>query len=680
MKMKLLRMLWLLGLVVTALSCSQRKMTQFEIDYLVIEADRLIALDDLDSAATLINEMALQNPRDTVLLLRQGTINRQLESVEGRRKSETALRRLVQLHPRNPQYHLELAKTLIAQTFEMEGRGELARTIALDPENEEPYLLLADLYRRPYFVNDFVDRGDSAVEILNALLKQKPLSLPGLTKLAEVHAVAGRIDSAEISATRAFQADSTATGANLALGYTHFRKREFEAAAGHFQRAMTVMDSSARAGYESLEYLVAPQNTGVLRKLTPAQRDTLYTKFWFQQDTDPTTEVNERQVEHFARVWMANLLFSDRRYDLEGWKTDMGETLIRLGPPDDRRRRHLPGDVSTSSPTWLWFYTTTNYPCTLGFVDHTLSGVFRFPFPHHDAFADSRIAESKQISHLIYRARPSESWQDRELTPVDIELTAFQFRGADGKSRIDLLVLAECDSFPTEARMRWSGGEIRASLRTSDGRAVWSDTATDGGDRIVRNKEGYATLFGGEVLPGQYRVGAAVDQTDSGRFGARADTIGIRDFGGKKVAMSDIILARDERRAAAGLTLRRGQEPLNLSLNREYGEGDTIIVYFEIYNLALDLSGRTRYQVSYAVQFVKEARGGLRGLVGKLFPGRRESITNSYREGGTTAAVERRLALSARELRPGYYRLNVTVQDLVMGGTVEQSTDLTLID
>jgi hypothetical protein len=377
---------------------------------------------------------------------------------------------------------------------------------------------------------------------------------------------------------------------------------------------------------------------------------------------------------------MANLLFSDRRYDLEGWKTDMGETLIRLGPPDDRRRRHLPGDVSTSSPTWLWFYTTTNYPCTLGFVDHTLSGVFRFPFPHHDAFADSRIAESKQISHLIYRARPSESWQDRELTPVDIDQTIFQFRGTDGKSRIELLVRAECDSFPREAGTRWSDGEIRASLHTSDGRMVWSDTAADGRDRIVRNKEGYATLLGGEAQPGRYRLGAAVDQAESGRFGARADTIAVRDFGGRKVVMSDIVLAQDEREEPEGLTLRRGGEPLQVSLNREYGERDTIIVYFEIYNLALDLSGRTRYQVSYAVQFLKESRGGLKGLVGKLFPGRRESITNSYREGGTTAEVERRLALSARELRPGVYRLNVTVQDLVMGGTVEQSTELTLTD
>ncbi len=672
--------LWIAGFWALVFSCSQRKMTRFEIDYLVLEADRLIALEDLDSAATLINDMALHNPRDTMLLLRQGLINRQLESVEGRRKSETALRRLVQMHPRNPQYHLELAKTLIAQTFEMEGRGELARTIAIDPENEEPYLILADLYRRPYFVNDFVDRGDSAVEILNALLKRKPLSLSGLTKLAEVHAVAGRIDSAEIFATRAFASDSTTPGANLVLGYAHFRKRRFEAAAEHFGRALTVMDSSARAGYKSLEYLIAPQNAGLLRKLTPEQRDTLSAHFWFKEDTDPTTEVNERQVEHFARVWMANLLFTDRRYDLEGWKTDMGETLIRLGPPDDRRRRHLPGDVSTSSPTWLWFYTTTNYPCTLGFVDHTLSGVFRFPFPHHDVFADSRIAESKQISHLIYRARPSERWQDRELTIVDIEMSALQFRGIEGKTRVELLVRAECDSFLKDGGKRWPGGEIRASLRTSGGQAAWSATTSDQGHEIIRNKDGYATLFGGEALPGQYRIGAAVDQTESGRFGARADTLGVRDFGGKKVAMSDIVLAQDEQREPVGLMLRRGKEPLILSLNREYGERDTIIVYFEIYNLALDLSGRTRYQVSYAVQFVKESRGGLKGFVGKLFPGRRESITNSYREGGTTAEVERRLALSAGELRPGYYRLSVTVQDLVMGGTVEQSTDLTLID
>src|SRR5690606_17596075 len=160
--------------------------------------------------------------------------------------------RLVDMYPKNPQYHIELAKTLIAQSYEMQGRGELARAIELEPGNETPYLMLADLYRRPYFLNDFEDRRDSAIVVLKALIGQKPNSLAGLTRLAEIYGVSGKLDSAEVFGQRAYWLDTLAVRTNLALGYIHYGQRNYAEAATNFAMAMAGMTDREREGYESL--------------------------------------------------------------------------------------------------------------------------------------------------------------------------------------------------------------------------------------------------------------------------------------------------------------------------------------------------------------------------------------------------------------------------------------------
>lgn len=662
--------------VLMACGCAQRKMTRFEIDYMVLEADRLVVLADLDSAAILLNELALRNPRDTMLLLRQGLINRELQTVEGRRKSETALKRLVEMYPKNPQYHIELAKTLIAQSYEMQGRGELARAIELEPDDETPYLILADLYRRPYFLNDFEDRRDSAIVVLKALVGQKPNSLAGLVRLAEVYGVSGKLDSAEVFAQRAYWLDTLAVRTNLALGYIHYGKRNFDEAAANFAIALAGMTDRERDGFESLEYLVSPQHWPAVKQLSPARMDSLRTAFWFAADSDPTTRVNERQVEHYARVWQANLLFSDERGERAGWTTPMGETLIRLGWPDDRRRR-LAEVTGGTAPAWWWYYTTTQYPCTLAFVDHMLSGSYSYPFAYSDNLGSARASESKRIAELIYRERPSEALVDRMAVPIPLSAVVYEFK-RESATEVEIYAIAEIDSLARQTNGRAEAAEVRAVIHGRDGREVWRG---DEQEAIIWGEQNREVMASGHfraiIDPGRYRLATVVDQLEHQRFGVLTDTIAVRDFDGGHVAISSIVLARGAEGVPEVLKLRR-ETSLMPALNFEFLPHDTIRVYFEIYNLAKDLTGRTRYEVDYAMQFIKRSEGGIKGLMGKVFPGKKESITNTYREGGLSADVVRDVTLSARELRPGRYRLTVRITDLVIGGMAEQSSELVL--
>lgn len=679
--MKNLLRIFLIAITLTAAySCSSnRRMTRFEVDYMVGEADRMIVLDDLDSAALVINDLARHEPNDTLVLWRQGLINRDLETVEGRIQSERAFRKLVKINPKNAKYHLELAKTLIAQSFEMNGRSELAWAIELDPTNVEAYLLLTHLYRRPFFIDDDRDRGDSARFVLEQLLRNKPTSDSGLTMLAEVCAVRNQLDSAEQAATKVLKADSTAKQANLVMGYADYRRDKFESAARYFERGVAQMDSTERAGYESILYLIPPQNATKYTVLPPNVRDSLREALWFEIDLDPTTSVNERRVEHYARVWLANLLYSDRRYGVAGWTTDMGETLIRLGMPDDRYRAKIQSGPTNGVPAWYWYYTSTEFPCTLAFVDHMLSGNFRFPFSYSDNTGSSRANASKEIAYLNYRQIPQESTVGRERMPVDLFAGVYKFASADAQTEIQIVTLAPVADLP-----KTDGVESRIVIHELNGKEVVRSQER-GNLTALQGTGARDSLVGSctrlNLDPGIYRISVALDQPEANRFGVVTDSVMVPDFRTNKPALSDIVLGYAKSRDGGGPAIVRGDSVRVVpSIDQIFSTQQSLRLYYEIYNLPTDIRSLTRFDVTYTFQFIKGSETGFKSLLGKMFPGRKESVSYTYREGGKSQTTVRDVELNVSELRPGGYRLTIRIDDLVLGAKVEGRTDLILID
>lgn len=646
---------------------------------MVSEADRMIVLDDLDSAALLINDLARQEPEDTSILWRQGVINRELGTVEGRIKSERAFRKLVKSDSKNAKYHLELAKTLIAQSFEMQGRSELAWAIELDPTLDEAYLLMTHLYRRPFFINDDRERSDSARFILAQLLLTKPASDSGLVLLAELCAVRNQFDSAAWAASRVLEIDSTAKQANMVMGYADYMRERFETAAGFFERGLAQMDSTERAGYESILYLIPPQNASRFIHQLPAKRDSLREELWFQIDLDPTTAVNERRVEHYARVWLANLLYSDSRYGVIGWTTDMGETLIRLGLPDDRHRAKIQSGRTNGVPAWYWYYTSTEFPCTLAFVDHMLSGTFRFPFSYSDNTGSSRANSSKEIAYLNYRQIPQESTVGRERLPVNLFAGAYKFASPDSLTEIQIVTFAPSADLPDidGAELRivvhgQNGAEIERSQTRSELDSLYG---SDGRDSLI----GQSSVF--NLMPGNYRISIALEQPEEKRFGVVVDSMIVPDFFNGKPSISDIVLGNvhDEDRRGPGI-VRGDNVKIIPSIDQKFSTTQPLRLYYEIYNLPTDIRALTRFDVTYTFQFIKGSERGIKGLIGKIFPGRRESVSYTYREGGKTKTAVRDVELNVSELRPGRYILTIEINDLVIGAKVEGRTDLILFE
>ncbi len=118
-----------------------------------------------------------------------------------------------------------------------------------------------------------------------------------------------------------------------------------------------------------LRYYPASEQLDSLRKASPAERGRLWKAFWHATDPNTATPNHEDLDLYFARIALANSRF--RGEGMPGWRTDRGETLVRLGEPDEVF------DASPASEGRLIRWGYTQFQLALYFVDETGFGRFR---------------------------------------------------------------------------------------------------------------------------------------------------------------------------------------------------------------------------------------------------------------------------------------------------------------
>lgn len=130
-----------------------------------------------------------------------------------------------------------------------------------------------------------------------------------------------------------------------------------------------------RQVYNSLQYLMNRyQVRQYLMLPTREARDMWIERFWIEMDPTPTTDVNERRLEHERRVLTARTLFS--KQDDPGWD-GRGEIWIRFGPPDHREKTFGHIDFwNERMPGEVWYYYVLGV--LVSFEDIRLSGEYYY--------------------------------------------------------------------------------------------------------------------------------------------------------------------------------------------------------------------------------------------------------------------------------------------------------------
>jgi len=118
-----------------------------------------------------------------------------------------------------------------------------------------------------------------------------------------------------------------------------------------------------------LRFFGHDERIAAMRRAPAGERARLWRDFYEASDPNPGTPENEALNQYFSRVNAANQRFKDE--GIPGWRTDRGEVLITLGPPDES----VESTPGTSSRIIRWTYLT--HRLEIYFQDETGFGRLR---------------------------------------------------------------------------------------------------------------------------------------------------------------------------------------------------------------------------------------------------------------------------------------------------------------
>ena len=207
--------------------------------------------------------------------------------------------------------------------------GEAKRATKLDSTYGPAYRLLGELYER------FQEDHQKAVDYYLKYIQVESDNPDGLYYfgLACVQADQHDLIAAHIIPYINAHEPEPRLLPLAAAGYFH--QKEHRLALNYFERYLQRVDKTERAHYTDISLVASEKEWHAYQSLSeePEKLDYLQ-KFWRRRDSDLLTQINERIVEHYRRVWYARTFFSKK---ISPWD-QRGEVYIRYGEPDYRSR------------------------------------------------------------------------------------------------------------------------------------------------------------------------------------------------------------------------------------------------------------------------------------------------------------------------------------------------------
>lgn len=428
-------------------------------------------------------------------------------------------------------------------------------------------------------------------------------------------------------------------------------------------------------------------------------------------ETDPRVlQVKERLI---SRAGEAGAILSDDR-DTGGFASnsklreeardqrlsqeDGGGTVARL----DRGRRgeaRSKSQVSQSAmlgwPVYpvdgiweYWIYTNVGNGIEMTFVQK------HFPGPYE--YAEMPLGTGK-IAQIWQRMNPEIVLEKQRVTTPNVYRPTFAtgaldfyfytaaFRGESGETALEIYYGIPTQNLTFDSESRVANLVRGIAIFDEDNRPV--DRLSNPMDfKISGDADQSSGAFIAEMdrillPPGGYRLDIQVADKNSGRTQVYRQDRMVNPFGGTSLMLSDVELAAQIQVTDKG-RFRKGDIEVVPMASRAYRAGEPIFIYYEIYNLAKDEFGATKYRISYEVRsLARKAIGAniLRGL-GTLLGKRDEGgvIKIEYEHMGTEPAEQAYLELDMSNTAPGRHLLKVSVADENGGAVARAAATFTI--
>jgi GWxTD domain-containing protein len=655
-----------------------------------------------DSERTL-RELVAAHPDSALLYARLASVCFAKGTAHGRLWAVEYMKMALKHDPRNNDYRLILAEMYFESTFWDKGVREIKELLKLDPENGFAHLRLGEAYLEraveEWQRSRFIDARDEL-----ELVDEAHLAYPGACRrLARCYYDLSKPDSA-IALLGRLPEDSLSVDDLVLRGMAHREVNDLEAASDDFTRALAAMDETRRDRYMSAELIATPEELKQAAKaVLRTGPDSPGGMIWKKRDPNPATEVNERLIEHLARVGFADLHFSVPRLGKVGSETARGEVYIRYGRPlawrydpfgsgvfadettmprpagmpnpmagedgwedfesQDRGASLRSRPSGQSRPRWRWEYEGFS----LDFEDTFMNGNFDFPY-------ESR--GSAYVYAFLEKNVP-EIYESQIKKRMRVVLDALNVVDDTGRPYLKLVYGCDTRGVRYQPPYEWPVGDFDVEVAVLD--STYGDLARSKFTTELKADSSalYQTMYpliGSlrvQVPPGSTLAAVSIESEATGAIGFTNRPVRVRALG-DSLAISDIEIrfAEDGPPNPAHVYLGRGKAYLA----------------FSIHNLTTDARGMAGAKVSYRLVEKRTIRPGFRRLLeavtGRSSVGPSRGLTSvwsSYELKSRGPEKREVLGIELKALSTGDYKVEIEVTDAESGRAATATTGFTIV-
>lgn len=602
-------------------------------------------------------------------------------------------RKLLELHPMNALAHRQLGTSLYKQFeqtyhrvgFSLQDEGRAPYTYEPELVETDSGAVLEYTTRQgdivPYIRKraGAIEAYEKAVEHLRQAIAADSSDAEAYRTLMRAFVLSKRYDEALAMLRAVPPPFRDSTNYKLYLGLAQWQLNQLAAAEQSFSDALEQMLPSERAAFEDIDTFLGEQE----QQQYKADSSAFSTGFWAARDPWFLSPINERKLEHYARLVIADLRYGDD--EKRGWNVAPGQVVVRYGEPiaEGSRRNDFESylDVHYGDLKFRFMQITP-------FADPI------YYSPPADAFSGlrSRIEvwdnDYVQKSKEIFREIPERSAYKLDGTKIAVPFLVSSFKGDQGRAEVYI-------SFGVRMPTRRVFEDLPLGIETGvfliDPLSGMADRQQEqlsllSADRIHDVGEEVYWLGLAHLVsePGLKQVAVEFQTGTAGIIGAERAIVEVPVFKAGDLAVSDLMLAYDVEemdtpQEIPGHVLRKDVliEP---ALSNRFAIDQPLYFYFEMYNLAQEAGGTTRYEMEAALVEKKSEGRGLERHIRRALQGRqRGSVSVRFDEQGFTSDEGRYLILDTSEQDPGTYLLVLRVRDAVSGQEVETRREVQVV-
>jgi GWxTD domain-containing protein len=197
-------------------------------------------------------------------------------------------------------------------------------------------------------------------------------------------------------------AKSVSATKNFALTVTreYARRTILEGLFRNFPEANNISSEDDAAKFrDEITFIAAPDELKLFDSLNLTGRAAFQKDFWSRRDPDPSTPLNEFEVEHYKRFQYVQNAYGRFKGGKAGWRTDRGRVYLLYGDPSEIER--FPPTIEARA--WeRWWY-------------HGIEGGVYFVFVDFENAEDYTLIHSSMKNEI-----KDNNWEDKVKMSMDL--------------------------------------------------------------------------------------------------------------------------------------------------------------------------------------------------------------------------------------------------------------------